>query len=50
MKIKQKASTQSKSPEGAVRFAILRFVTDTVLKDGLNVLGALNSIANIETD
>ncbi len=50
VKIKQKVSTQFRSPEGAARFAILRSVTDTVLKNGLSVLGALNFIANIETD
>lgn len=50
VKIKQKVSTQFRSPEGAARFAILRSVTDTVLKNGLSVLGALNFIANFETD
>jgi transposase len=50
VKIKQKVSTQFRSPEGAARFAILRSVTDTVLKNGLGVLGALNFIANFETD
>ena len=50
VKIKQKVSTQFQSPEGAARFAILRSVTDTVLKNGLNVFGALNFIANFETD
>lgn len=50
IKIKQKVSTQFRSPEGAARFAILRSVTDTVLKNGLSVLGALNFIANFETD
>ena len=50
VKIKQKVSTQFRSTEGAARFAILRSVTDTVLKNGLSVLGALNFIANSETD
>jgi hypothetical protein len=50
VKIKQKVSTQFRSPEGAARFAILRSVTDTVLKNGLGVLGALNFISNFETD
>ena len=50
IKIKQKVSTQFRSPEGAARFAILRSVTDTVLKNGLNVLGALSFIANFDTD
>lgn len=50
VKIKQKISTQFRSVDGAARFAILRSVTDTVLKNGLNVLGALNFIANLDTD
>jgi len=50
VKIKQKVSTQFRSTDGAARFAILRSVTDTVLKNGLNVLGALNFIANLDTD
>ena len=50
IKIKQKVSGQFRSPEGSARFAILRSVTDTVLKNNLNVLGALNFIANFETD
>jgi len=50
IKVKQKVSGQFRSPEGSARFAILRSVTDTVLKNNLNVLGALNFIANFETD
>ena len=50
IKVKQKVSGQFRSPEGSARFAILRSVTDTVLKNNLNVLGALNFIANLETD
>jgi len=50
VKVKQKISGQFRSPDGAASFAILRSITDTVLKNGLNVLGALNFIANFETD
>jgi len=50
IKIKQKVSGQFRLPEGSARFAILRSVTDTVLKNNLNVLGALNFIANFKTD
>ncbi len=50
VKVKQKVSTQFRSPEGAARFAILRSVTDTVLKNKLNVLDSLGFIANLETD
>ena len=37
IKVKQKVSGQFRSPEGAACFAILRSVTGTVLKNGLNV-------------
>jgi len=50
IKVKQKISGQFRSIDGAARFAILRSITDTVLKNGRNVLGALNLIANFETD
>ena len=50
VKIKQKISGQFRSPDGAASFAILRSITDTVLKNGLSVLGALYFIANFETD
>jgi len=50
IKVKQKISGQFRSTDGAARFAILRSVTDTVLKNGMNVLGALNLIANFGTD
>lgn len=50
VKIKQKVSGQFKSIDGAFRFAVLRSITDTVLKNKLNVLDALKFIANSETD
>jgi transposase len=50
IKVKQKVSGQFRSPDGSARFAILRSVTDTVLKNNLNVLVTLNFIANFETD
>jgi hypothetical protein len=50
VKIKQKVSTQFRSIQGVARFAILPSVTDTILKNGRNVFGALNFIANFGTD
>lgn len=50
IKVKQKISGQFKSPEGAFGFAVLRSVTDTILKNNQNVLGSLNVIANLHTD
>ena len=49
IKVKQKISGQFKSPEGAKRFAIIRSIIDTLTKNNLNVLGALNTFANFET-
>ena len=48
IKVKQKISGQFKSPEGAKRFAIIRSIIDTLTKNNLNVLGALNTFANFE--
>lgn len=45
IKVKQKISGQFKSKNGAKRFAIIRSVTDTVIKNGRNILDALNLIA-----
>ena len=50
IKVKQKISGQFKSPNGAFGFAVLRSVTDTILKNNQNVLGSLNVIANLHTD
>lgn len=50
IKVKQKVSTQFRSPNGAFRFAVLRSITDTVLKNKLDVLPSLNFIANLATD
>lgn len=50
IKVKQKVSGQFGSIEGAFRFAVLRSVTDTVLKNKQNVIGALKLIANFSTD
>lgn len=47
IKVKQKISGQFRSPEGAFNFAVLRSITDTVIKNKQNVLEALNSIANL---
>lgn len=47
IKVKQKISGQFRSPEGAFNFAVLRSITDTVIKNGQNVLASLNFIANL---
>ncbi len=48
IKVKQKISGQFKSKKGAKRFAIIRSIVDTLTKNNLNVLGALNTFANFE--
>ena len=50
VKIKQKISGQFRSPHGAFRFAVLRSITDTLIKNEKDVLISLNLIANMETD
>jgi len=50
IKVKQKVSGQFKSPNGAFIFAVLRSVTDTILKNKQNVICSLNTIANLQTD
>jgi len=50
IKVKQKVSGQFKSPSGAFGFAVLRSVTDTILKNNQNILGSLKVIANLHTD
>ncbi|MDF1547116.1 MAG: transposase, partial [Bacteroidales bacterium] len=50
IKVKQKVSGQFRSADGAFRFAVLRSITDTALKNGLNVLNSLKIIANLQTD
>lgn len=47
IKVKQKISGQFKSFAGAMNFAILRSITDTAIKNGQNVLGALFTIAEL---
>jgi transposase len=47
VKVKQKISGQFKSFAGAMNFAILRSITDTAIKNGQNVLGALFTIAGL---
>lgn len=46
-KVKMKVSGQFKSFEGAQRFAVLRSVIDTTIKNSQNVLEALNLLATI---
>jgi transposase len=50
IKVKQKVSGQFKSPNGAFIFAVLRSLTDTVLKNKQNIICSLNTIANLQTD
>lgn len=50
IKVKQKVSGLFRSTDGAARFAVLRSITDTVLKNNQNVIHALKFIANFETD
>ncbi|MDA3928463.1 MAG: IS66 family transposase [Prolixibacteraceae bacterium] len=50
VKVKQKVSGQFRSTNGAFRFAVLRSITDTVIKNKLNVLNSLRIISNLETD
>ena len=50
IKVKQKVSGLFRSTNGAFRFAVLRSITDTVLKNDLNVLNSLKIIATLETD
>lgn len=50
IKVKQKISGQFKSTDGAFGFAVLRSITDTVMKNNLGVLDSLKTIANLQTD
>jgi len=50
IKVKQKVSGQFKSTEGAFGFAVLRSVTDTLIKNNLGILNSLRIIANLQTD
>ena len=50
IKVKQKVSGQFRTPEGAFGFAVLRSLTDTILKNKQNVLSSLKVIANLHTD
>jgi transposase len=45
-KVKMKVSNQFKAFEGANRFAVLRSVIDTAIKNSQNILGALTNLAN----
>lgn len=48
IKVKQKISGQFKSPTGGYNFAVLRSITDTVIKNNQNVLNSLKIIANLK--
>lgn len=48
VKVKQKISGQFKNPRNAQNFAKIRSVIDTTIKNGMNVIQALNLIAKFE--
>lgn len=48
IKVKQKISGQFKSPTGGYNFAVLRSITDTVIKNNQNILNSLKIIANLQ--
>jgi transposase len=50
IKVKQKVSGQFKSTDGSQAFAILRSVTDTIIKNNQNVLNSLKVISKLQTD
>jgi len=50
IKVKQKVSGQFKSPTGGFAFAVLRSITDTIIKNNQNVFNSLKVIANLQTD
>ena len=50
VKVKQKVSGQFRSTNGAFRFAVLRSITDTIIKNEQKVLNSLQIIANLQTD
>lgn len=50
IKVKQKVSGQFKSNSGGNAFAVLRSVTDTIIKNNQNVLSSLKVISNLNTD
>ena len=50
VKVKQKVSGQFRSANGTFRFAVSSSITDTVIKNELNVLNSLKIIASLQTD
>lgn len=46
VKVKQKVSGQFKSENGAQRFAVIRSVIDTLIKNEVNILDTLKTLAN----
>ncbi len=50
IKVKQKISGQFKAPSGGHAFAVLRSVTDTIIKNKQNVVKSLKVISNLQTD
>lgn len=50
IKVKQKVSGQFKSAQGAFGFAVLRSITDTIIKNNLPILNSIKIIANLQTD
>jgi len=50
IKVKQKISGQFKAPSGGFAFAVLRSVTDTIIKNRQNVVNSLRVISSLQTD
>ena len=50
IKVKQKISGQFKASSGGHAFAVLRSVTDTIIKNKQNVVKSLKVISNLQTD
>ena len=47
VKVKTKVSGQFRTEDGAQRFAVLRSVVDTTIKNGQSVIAALTALANL---
>lgn len=50
VKVKQKISGQFKTQTGAQTYAIIRSITDTCIKNNLNILGTFKNIANLRAE
>jgi transposase len=50
VKVKQKISGQFKTETGAQTYAVIRSITDTCIKNNLNILGTFKTIANLRAE